>query len=124
MTQFANSSTHVLITGGSTGIGRGLAQRYHAAGAQVIVTGRNQESLDKLAVELPGIRTLVTDIGNADNRAELAKQMIEEVPDLNVIINNAGIQRTMNLRFALAGTPVRVVELIPPAVATGLAGQR
>jgi short-subunit dehydrogenase involved in D-alanine esterification of teichoic acids len=52
-------SANVLITGGSDGIGRGLAVRYLATGAKVLVTGRNAEKLEKASRELPGILTFV-----------------------------------------------------------------
>lgn len=89
---------NVLITGGSDGIGKGLAIRFLKAGGQVMVTGRNEEKLDRLAREYPGILTFVNDIGKAEEREWLAKHVMENFSNLNVLINNAGIQR----RIALA----------------------
>lgn len=88
----------VLITGGSDGIGKGLAVRFLKAGSQVMVTGRNQGKLERVAREYPGILTFVNDIGKAEEREWLAKHVMEQFGNLNILINNAGIQR----RTALA----------------------
>ncbi|MDQ1095873.1 MULTISPECIES: SDR family oxidoreductase [Chryseobacterium] len=88
----------VLITGGSDGIGKGLAIRFLKSGSKVLVTGRNREKLDKLALENPGLHTVVNDIGKAEERELLAKYVKDQFSDLNLLINNAGIQR----RIALA----------------------
>lgn len=178
----------VLITGGSEGIGLGLATRFLAADGEVLVTGR-----DPAKLALTPFKTIVSDAGDPIQREALANYIRETMPDINVVINNAGIQRriglavdkapwperqeeidvllagpihlnhlliplmlasgkpglivnvtsggayipqvfapvysackaalhsyTMTLRHALAGTLIRVVELIPPAVQTGL----
>ncbi|MEW1646000.1 SDR family NAD(P)-dependent oxidoreductase [Streptomyces sp. NPDC091219] len=185
----------VLITGGSSGIGLGLAARYHKAGHRVLVTGRSPERLAAVAEELPGLATFANDIASPQGRQDLADHVRQAMPDLDVVISNAGIQRrigiavdnapwaevqneidillagpvhlsrllvpqllthrrpsvyvnvtsggaflpqpfaplysaakaalhsyTMNLRHALQATSCQVVELIPPAVATQLAG--
>lgn len=175
----------VLITGGTSGIGLGLATRFLAAGDRVVVTGR-----DRSRATLPGLEVIAGDLSLPAERLRLASAV---PPSLDMLINNAGIQRrvpiaaddspwadsqteidillsapahlsrllvpvmlrhgrpsvlvnvtsggafvpqpfaplysaaeaalhswTLNLRHALAGTPIRVVELIPPAVATAL----
>jgi uncharacterized oxidoreductase len=184
----------VLITGGSEGIGRGLAERFLKAGGIVLVTGRSQERLEGAASKLKGLHTFRNDISRPDERLRLAEYVKSQYPNLNVVINNAGIQRrislaadnapwaerqaeidtllsapihlnhllippmlkhgrpgwivnvtsggafvpqvfapiysackaalhsyTMTLRHALQGSSIQVVELIPPAVQTGLA---
>jgi uncharacterized oxidoreductase len=186
---------NVLITGGSDGIGKGLAKRFLDAGSKVLITGRNPDRLKQAADENPGLLTFVNDIGDATQRESLAAHIRSHLPDLNILINNAGIQRrialaddhapwqerqaeinillsgpihlndllipillnagqpgmivnvtsggayipqvfapvysackaalhsyTMTLRHALKDTPCRVIELIPPAVQTSLAG--
>jgi uncharacterized oxidoreductase len=187
------NSANVLITGGSEGIGRGLAARFSASGARVIVTGRSKEKLERVASDK--VESFVNDISSASERERLARHVRDAMPGIDVLINNAGIQRrvslaadtssweerqaeidtllsgpvhlnhllvpvmlahgrpslvanvtsggayipqpfaplysackaalhsyTMNLRFALAATPCTVIEIIPPAIRTGLAG--
>jgi|SRR5580658_6915108 uncharacterized oxidoreductase len=196
MTNFIPLTTaNVLVTGGSDGIGRALAERFVKSGARVLVTGRSADRLGRAASALPGLQTFVNDISLAEQRERLAQYVRDVMPALNILINNAGIQRrvslaadtapwseqqaeidtlfcgpvhlnhllvpvmlthgghsmianitsggayipqpfapvysackaalhsyTMNLRFALAGTPCKVVEIIPPAIRTALAG--
>ncbi|MEW9532403.1 SDR family oxidoreductase [Microbispora sp. NPDC049125] len=190
-----STSRVVLITGATTGIGLGLAKRFHRRGDQLLVTGRSEERLDRVRAQLPGVLTFAGDLAIPADRERLAHHVTSEFPDLDVLINNAGIQRrveiardraawherqheidlllaapihlvslltplllahgrdsqivnvtsggafnpqpfaptysaakaalhsyTMNLRYALEGTTVTVTELIPPAVATDLAG--
>jgi len=185
----------VLITGGTRGIGLGLAERFLAAGSSVIVTGRDATKIEQTLRVFPGMRGWVSDISQPEDRELLAARIEAESPSLNVVINNAGIQRrialvadsapwserqkeidtilsgpihlnsllvpimlkhtrlgviinvtsggafipqvfapiysackgalhsyTVTLRHALQGTSLRVVELIPPAIQTGLAG--
>lgn len=192
---FANREAKVLVTGGTRGIGRSLAERFFAAGATVMVTGRDETKLEQARCALPGLRTFKSDIGNPSDRESLARHVAHVMPDISVIINNAGIQRrvaladdhapweirqqeidillagpihvtslllplmlksrrrglvvnvtsggayiaqpfaptyaackaalhsyTMTLRHALRHSLIHVTELIPPAVATGLAG--
>jgi uncharacterized oxidoreductase len=185
----------VMITGGSEGIGRGLAARFAAAGSRVLVSGRSAEKLARAARDIPGLETIVSDIGKPEDRERLADHIGTHMPELNIVINNAGLQRrialaadsapwferqaeidtllsgpihlsnllvplilahgaaaiianvtsggayvpqpfapiysackaalhsyTVNLRHALSQSACRVVEIIPPAVQTALAG--
>jgi uncharacterized oxidoreductase len=183
----------VLVTGGASGIGLALAVRLLAAGSDVIVCGRRESALREAAAAYPGVRTRVCDLAREDDRAALAEWVTREHPALDVLVNNAGVQRrfrlaepepwadtrqelainldapvhltqlllphllarpraaivnvtsglafvpmpgapvycatkaalhsfTLSLRHQLAGTTVRVVEIIPPAVNTDLGG--
>lgn len=187
------SADVVLITGGTHGIGRGLAARYQAAGATVGVVGRDPARLAEAAAA--GFRAFACDLADPAARERLAAEVLAAMPGLSVVVHNAGVQRrvplaaddapwaerqaeldlllaapvhlnhllvpalvaagrdamvvtvtsggafvpqvfaplysaskaglhayTQVLRAALAGTRVRVVELIPPAVDTGLGG--
>jgi len=89
--------TQILITGGSDGIGLGLARRFVQAGATVLVTGRSQEKLDKAAAGLPGLLTLQNDISDPTEREKLAAITARQLPGLSMLINNAGIQRRVAL---------------------------
>jgi len=189
------NNLEVLITGGSEGIGFGLAKLFVAAGSKVLITGRSKQKLELAKNKLPKLFIFQNDIGIASERESLAEYATKTLPNLNIVINNAGIQRrialaedtapweerqkeidilfsapvhlnsliipkllsmqshtlianvssggayipqafapvyssmkaalhgyTMVLRHALSETACRVVEIIPPAVKTGLAG--
>ena len=77
----------VLITGGSEGIGRGLAERFLKAGGAVLVTGRSQERLEGAASKLKGLHTFRNDISRPDERLRLAEYVKSQYPNLNVVIN-------------------------------------
>lgn len=87
----------VLITGGTSGIGLALAERFLAAGNQVLVCGRREAALAELKARLPDIHTVVADTGSAAARQALVGQALAVLPRLNVLINNAGIQRKVDL---------------------------
>lgn len=102
---------NVLITGGSHGIGLGLAKRFIAAGSKVLITGRNSEKLANAAAALPGLQTFVNNVGSLPDREVLAKHVQENMPDINIIINNAGIQRRISLAADTADWSERQAEI-------------
>lgn len=87
----------ILITGGGSGIGRGLAESLHALGNQVIIAGRRQHALDETTAANPGMKSLPLDIENPKAIREFAARAVAEYPSLNVLINNAGIMRAEKL---------------------------
>jgi uncharacterized oxidoreductase len=87
----------ILITGGGSGIGRGLAEAFHALGNQVIIAGRRKQALDETTAANSGMRSLVLDIEDASKIRSFAAQLARDYPKLNVLINNAGIMRPENL---------------------------
>lgn len=91
------SGNTLLITGGGTGIGRALAEQFHARGNHVIVAGRRAEPLDALARDLPGISTALLDVADAADIARFADTIASEHPALNVVIHNAGIMRAEDM---------------------------
>jgi uncharacterized oxidoreductase len=187
------SSSTILVTGGASGIGYALAERFLATGSEVIICGRRKQKLQEAKAEHPQLHIRVCDVAGAADRASLFEWAVGEFPRLNVLVNNAGIQRrvqlaqpeawedthreiainldaavhlsllfiphllqqpspailnvasglsfvpmasapiysatkaalhsfTLSLRHQLAGTPIEVVEIIPPAVNTDLGG--
>ena len=183
----------VLITGGASGIGLALAERFLQADSQVIVCGRREEKLREAQARCPALAIRVCDVAEEGDRVALARWASMAFPRLNMLVNNAGIQRrvqlpaleewretrqeiainleapihlsrlfiphllgqerpaivnitsglafsplagvpvycatkaalrsfTLSLRHQLAQTPIRVVEVVPPAVNTDLGG--
>jgi len=81
----------IFITGGGSGIGRALAEALHKRGNKVIISGRRKGHLDAVVKANPGIDAIQLDIADPDNIKAVAQKLIREHPDLNVLINNAGI---------------------------------
>ena len=188
------SSNTILITGGSSGIGFALAERFSKAGSEVIICGRDEAKLKNVKKKLPKIVTFRCDLSIETDRIALYENIVKDFPGLNVLVNNAGIQQrvnfdrgakwsyikqeieinlsaqihltalfipvlkktkepviinitsglafaplanvpvycstkaafhsfTLSLRHQLAQSPVKVIEIIPPAVQTDLGGK-
>jgi uncharacterized oxidoreductase len=82
----------VLITGGTSGIGLAFAEAFLKEGSTVLICGRREERLKTLTEKHPQLHTKVCDVAKAEDRAELVQWAIENFPDVNVLINNAGVQ--------------------------------
>jgi len=91
------SNNKILITGGATGIGLALAQRFMEENNSVIICGRRESALQEANDKLPGIITRTCDLASADERVRLFKWITKEHDDLNVLVNNAGIQQWMSV---------------------------
>ncbi len=87
----------ILMTGGGSGIGRGLAEAFHKAGNQVIISGRRRQALESVTAANPGMRAVSLDIEDPGSIRTVATQLAADFPKLNVLINNAGIMRPENL---------------------------
>jgi uncharacterized oxidoreductase len=92
------SNRTILITGGTGGIGLGLASALLQEKNQVIICGRDQKKLAAVKEKYPGITAICCDVGDAGQRKELAKEVLSRFPDLDILINNAGIQKNVDLK--------------------------
>ena len=92
------SENTILITGGSSGIGFEMARQFLKRNNKVIITGRNKQKLEKSKQQLDGVTAIQNDVSNPDDIGKLYQQVAKDFPDLNILINNAGIMRTINLQ--------------------------
>ncbi|GEO04822.1 short-chain dehydrogenase [Adhaeribacter aerolatus] len=86
----------VLITGGASGIGWAFAERFLKAGSEVIICGRRADKLEEVKKQYPQVHTRVCDVGQEKDRIDLYGWVTENFPQVNVLVNNAGIQRRVS----------------------------
>lgn len=117
----------ILITGGTSGLGYEFARKLLSMGNTVIVTGRDQQKLDKVKEELPMVHTFHSDVSDAWAIIELHEKLMLQFPELNMLINNAGEMRkiilhnssvslhdiTREIEINLMG-PVRMIQQFIP----------
>jgi len=124
------SNNTILITGGTSGFGFAFAARLLALGNTVIITGRNSQKLQETKQKLPAVHTRQSDVSKPEDILSLYDQVIQQFPDLNILINNAGEMRkiilhdkhdlsdiTRELAINLMG-PVRMVQQFLPHLKT------
>ena len=87
----------ILITGGNSGIGRRLAESLQALENEVVITGRNKQSLAETVRANPSLKSAILDLEDASQIKTFADNLTKDYPALNVLINNAGIMRAENL---------------------------
>jgi uncharacterized oxidoreductase len=85
----------ILITGGATGIGLALVEKLEQTN-KVIICGRRENKLLEVKKRFPNIHIKVCDLQNQEQRIELVEWLLQNHSDLNILINNAGIQRELN----------------------------
>ncbi|BDU26838.1 SDR family NAD(P)-dependent oxidoreductase [Flavobacterium sp. GSB-24] len=94
------SNNKILITGGASGIGLGLTERFIQENNTVIICGRRESVLNEVKAKFPSVITKVCDLSLEEERIELYKWISENHSDLNVLINNAGIQKWVSVTDA------------------------
>jgi uncharacterized oxidoreductase len=91
------TNNKILITGGASGIGLGLTERFIEENNTVIICGRREAVLKEVADKFPAVITKVCDLSAEADRIELYNWVAENHSDLNVLVNNAGIQNWMSI---------------------------
>ncbi len=91
------SGNCILVTGGGSGIGRALAEAFHARGDRVIVAGRRRAALDAVVAANPGIEAIELDVTDAGAITAFAAEVVARFPELDGLVNNAGIMRHEDL---------------------------
>ena len=91
------ANNKILITGGASGIGLGLTERFIKENNTVIICGRREAALKEVADKFPSVITKVCDLTVEAERIELYKWISDNHNDLNVLVNNAGVQNWMNI---------------------------
>ncbi len=91
------TNNKILITGGASGIGLGLTERFVQEDNIVIICGRRESILKEVGNKFPGVITKVCDLSMETGRIELYNWVAENHSDLNVLVNNAGIQNWMDI---------------------------
>jgi uncharacterized oxidoreductase len=113
-----------LITGGATGIGYALAEAFLTAGSEVIICGRREERLREAQTSHPELHIMVCDVTKAAERKRLAQWATTNFPQLNILVNNAGVQRgidfTKGIDQFLAGADEIEINLKAPICLSGL----
>jgi uncharacterized oxidoreductase len=116
----------ILITGGGSGIGRSLAEEFHNLGNQVIIASRREHMLQETVAANPGMEYLILDQDTPDGVRKLATVLQERFPKLNVLVNNAGIQRVEDMtsgEFADAEATINTNLLGPMRLTAALIRQ-
>lgn len=105
-----NSGNTILITGGGSGIGEALAQRFHDAGNTVIIAGRRREALEAAIAGRANMHVMILDIESPEAIEAFARELVATHPALNVLVNNAGIMQheEIDTRRDLAGAEATI----------------
>lgn len=118
----------ILITGGTSGFGFEFAKRLLALGNTIIITGRNASKLEETKRILPDVHTIQSDVSKAEDITRLHQRILQDFPDLNILINNAGEMRliVLNDEFELADItreveinlmgPIRMIQQFLPLI--------
>src|SRR5258708_20627778 len=90
-------SNTILITGGASGIGYELTKQLTSLRNTILITGRDQSKMDRAKAAFPNIHTFRSDVSDPKAIATLYEQVTKQFPELNILINNTGIMREINV---------------------------
>lgn len=107
----------ILITGGTSGIGLELVKQLSELGATILITGRGANALAEARKKFPQVHTFQSDVSKPEDIEQLYRDVITRFPDLNIIINNAGLMRLIDLQ-----DPGPALEHMNQEIATNLSG--
>ena len=113
------SGNTIFITGGGSGIGRGLAEALHQRKNQVIIAGRRKDRLMEVAKANPGMAWVELNIEDPESISAVATMLTADYPKLNVLINNAGI---MNIDYASSAIDDKLLVSRSPRTSWGRSG--
>ena len=83
----------ILISGGGTGIGLGLAEALHKRGVKVVIAGRRKDILEKVCAANAGMECLILDVASPESIIKMRDELLARHPELDAVMNNAGMQR-------------------------------
>ncbi len=119
------SNNVILITGGTSGIGLELVRQFYGFGNKIIIASSHPDKLEQVKKAFPAIEICVCDLRDASSVRSLIAKCLLQYPDINVLINNAGIQYNYLLTEVLDGyekieDEIRVNLISPVQLTYGL----
>lgn len=93
----------ILITGGSSGIGLAMAEAFLKAGNEVLICGRRESKLAEAKAKFPQLHTKVCDVSEKSEREELFQWATSQFPQINLLVNNAGVQKEIDFLTGAEG---------------------
>jgi len=106
------SNNTILITGGGSGIGLALAKQFLRLNNKVIICGRNADKLQAAKQKYPPLEVVQCDVANEDSVSALLEKLQQRYPDLNFLVNNAGIMRLWNIQRETVNTIEQKAEIL------------
>ena len=107
--EFTNNT--VLITGGASGIGYAMVEYMLEKGNEVIICGRNMAKLEEAKAKHPEIHIIQCDVANKEDREKMLEIIKKDYPQTNFLINNAGIQKSINLKKGVEELEKGIAEI-------------
>jgi uncharacterized oxidoreductase len=92
------SGNIILVTGGATGIGFALVEAFIRAGNKVLICGRRKERLEEARTKLPGLEIKQCNLSKREERESFCDWVKDNYKDLNIVVNNAGVQKSVDLK--------------------------